>query len=52
MWMDHAFDIWRDLKEHFSYANKFRTTDLKDQIQPCKQGDSSISEHYTRLKIF
>ncbi|KAG5149940.1 hypothetical protein JHK82_016821 [Glycine max] len=29
----------------------FRIADLQDQIQNCKQGNSSISEYYTRLKI-
>jgi len=51
MWMDTMLEIWNDLKERFSHSNKFRVTDLQDQIQSCKQGSSTVSEYYTRLKI-
>jgi len=51
MWMETTAKIWKDLKDRFSHADKFRIADLQDQIQNCKQGDSSISEYYTRLKI-
>jgi len=51
LWMDIASEIWTDMKERFSHANKFRIADLQDQIQNYKQGDSTISEYYTRLKI-
>ena len=51
MWMDSAFEIWKDLKDNFSHSDKFRIADLQDKIQSCKQGDSSISKYYTRLKI-
>ena len=51
MWMDSAFEISKDLKDRFSHSNKFHIADLQDQIQNCKQGNSSISEYYTRLKI-
>jgi len=32
LWMDTASEIWTDLKERFSHANKFRIADLQDQI--------------------
>ena len=51
MWMDSTFEIWKDLKDRFSHSDKFRIVDLQDQIQNCKQGNSSIFEYYTRLKI-
>jgi len=51
MWMDLTFEIWKDLKDCFSDSDKLRINDLQDQIQSCKQGDSSIFEYYTRLKI-
>ena len=51
MWMDTAVEIWNDLKERFSHSDKFRVADLQDQITHCKQGESSVSEYYTRLKI-
>ncbi|WVZ13411.1 hypothetical protein V8G54_010977 [Vigna mungo] len=31
MWMDTASEIWRDLKDCFSHADKFRISDLQDQ---------------------
>ena len=51
MWMDSAFEIWKDLKDHFLHSDKFHSADLQDQIQSCKQGDSNISEYYACLKI-
>ncbi|XP_020218560.2 uncharacterized protein LOC109801836 [Cajanus cajan] len=51
MWMDTALEIWRDLKDRFSHADKFRICDLQDQILACRQGDFSVSEYYTKLKI-
>ncbi|CAH9128979.1 unnamed protein product [Cuscuta epithymum] len=51
MWMDTASEIWKDIQERFSHADKFRIADLQDQIQTCKQGISTVSEYYTRLNI-
>ncbi|WVZ08327.1 hypothetical protein V8G54_021673 [Vigna mungo] len=51
MWMDTTSEIWRDLKDRFSHADKFRVSDLQDQILACHQGDLLVSEYYTRLKI-
>nr|KYP73018.1 hypothetical protein KK1_005625 [Cajanus cajan] len=51
MWMDTASEIWKDLHDRFSHFDKFHIADLQDQIQNCRQGNSSISEYYTRLKI-
>ncbi|WVZ20696.1 hypothetical protein V8G54_008018 [Vigna mungo] len=51
MWMDTASEIWCDLKDHFSHADKFRISDLQDQILACRQGESTVSEYYTKLKI-
>ncbi|WVY93987.1 hypothetical protein V8G54_033075 [Vigna mungo] len=48
---DQAIYIWRDLKDRFSHADKFRISDLQDQILACRQGDLSVSEYYTKLKI-
>ncbi|WVZ02271.1 hypothetical protein V8G54_023077 [Vigna mungo] len=51
MWMDMALEIWRDLKDRFSHAEKFRIFDLKDQIFACHQGDLSVYKYYTKLKF-
>ena len=36
MWMETATEIWKDLKDRFSHADKFRIVDLQDQFQNCK----------------
>ncbi|WVZ18008.1 hypothetical protein V8G54_005330 [Vigna mungo] len=41
----------RDLKDRFSHVDKFRIFDLQDQILACRQGESTVSEYYTKLKI-
>ncbi|XP_014506158.1 uncharacterized protein LOC106765902 [Vigna radiata var. radiata] len=51
MWMDTTSEIWRDLKDRFSHADKFRISDLQDQILACRRGDSIVSKYYTKLKI-
>ncbi|XP_061350463.1 uncharacterized protein LOC133295637 [Gastrolobium bilobum] len=49
--MDKAYDVWKDLKERFSQSDIFRISDLQDDIYRLHQGDSSISDYFTRLKI-
>ncbi|XP_061339222.1 uncharacterized protein LOC133285922 [Gastrolobium bilobum] len=51
LWMDKAYDVWRDLKERFSQSDIFRISDIQDDIYRLHQGDSSISDYFTRLKI-
>nr|KYP72240.1 hypothetical protein KK1_004828 [Cajanus cajan] len=51
MWMDTTSENWRDLKDRFSHADKFWIFDLQDQILACRQGDFSVFEYYTKLKI-
>nr|KYP49558.1 hypothetical protein KK1_028754 [Cajanus cajan] len=51
MWMDTTFNIWTDLLERFSHGDKFRIADLQEKFQNCKQGDSTVSQYYTRLKV-
>ncbi|XP_061364355.1 uncharacterized protein LOC133307808 [Gastrolobium bilobum] len=51
LWMDRASDVWNDLRERFSQSDIFKISDLQDEIYRMHQGDSSISDYYTRLKI-
>ncbi|XP_061361257.1 uncharacterized protein LOC133305140 [Gastrolobium bilobum] len=51
LWMDRAFDVWRDLKERFSQSDIFRISDLHDEIFRLHQGANSVSDFYTQLKI-
>ncbi|KAK4269822.1 hypothetical protein QN277_022931 [Acacia crassicarpa] len=52
LWLDKAYDIWNDLKARFAVSDLFRVTELQDEIYAFRQGDLSISEYYTKLKIF
>ncbi|WVZ19207.1 hypothetical protein V8G54_006529 [Vigna mungo] len=51
IWMDTTSVIWRDLKDRFSHADKFKVSNFQDHIHACHQGDFSVSEYYTKLKI-
>lgn len=51
MWMDTTFEIWQDLKDRFSHANKFWISDFQDQTLACCQGEFIVSEYYIKLKI-
>ncbi|WVZ07545.1 hypothetical protein V8G54_020891 [Vigna mungo] len=49
--MDSAYGILNNLFHHFSHRDKFRIADLQEALQSCKQGDSTVSQYYTRLQI-
>jgi len=51
MWMDSTYEIWHDLLQRFSHGDKFRIADLQEDLHSCKQGESSVSQYYTRLQI-
>ncbi|XP_061354034.1 uncharacterized protein LOC133298729 [Gastrolobium bilobum] len=51
LWMDRVVDVWKDLKERFSQSYIFRISDLHDEFFRLHQGDKSISDYYTQLKI-
>jgi len=50
LWMDTALEIWNELKERFYQVDIFRISDLQEEIYSQKQGESSISSHYTKMK--
>ncbi|KAK2359287.1 hypothetical protein QL285_084673 [Trifolium repens] len=50
LWMDAASDIWKELKDRFYQGDVFRISDIQEEICTLKQGDSSISSYYTKLK--
>lgn len=43
MWVDTNIEIRKDLKEHFSHANKFRIVDLQDLIKAANRRSSKIT---------
>jgi hypothetical protein len=50
LWMDNASEIWTELKDRFYQGDVFRISDIQEEICTLKQGDSSISSYYTKLK--
>ncbi|XP_058010341.1 uncharacterized protein LOC131183775 [Hevea brasiliensis] len=51
LWIDKAINVWNDLKERFSQGDMFRISDLQEEIFSLKQGDRSIADYFTKLKI-
>ncbi|KAK4261341.1 hypothetical protein QN277_004353 [Acacia crassicarpa] len=51
LWIDKASDVWDDLRARFSEQEVFRLADLQEEIQTLKQGDLSVSDYFTKLKI-
>lgn len=51
LWIDHAADIWNDLRSRFAQCDIFRIADLQDELHSLHQGDLTVSDYYTRLKI-
>jgi hypothetical protein len=49
-WFETSAEIWKDIRDRFSHGDKFRIADLQEDIHICKQGDSSVSDYFTRLK--
>ena len=49
--MDKAEEIWRDLKSRYSQGDLLRISDLQQEAASMKQGDLSISEYFTKLRI-
>ncbi|KAK4273001.1 hypothetical protein QN277_021477 [Acacia crassicarpa] len=51
LWIDQASEVWEDLRARFSQNDVFRLADLQEDIQNLKQGDLSVSDYFTKLKI-
>ncbi|KAF1894148.1 hypothetical protein Lal_00004068 [Lupinus albus] len=50
LWMSTALEIWTDLRERFYQGDVFRISELIGEIHSIKQGSSSISAYYTKIK--
>ncbi|XP_061343292.1 uncharacterized protein LOC133289389 [Gastrolobium bilobum] len=44
-------DAWNDLRNRFSQSDIFRISDLQEEIQKLHQGDKTMTEFFTQLKI-
>ncbi|XP_020221466.1 uncharacterized protein LOC109804103 [Cajanus cajan] len=51
LWMDQAEVIWRDLKSRYSQGDLFRISDLQFEASSIKQGDLSVTDFFTKLRI-
>jgi len=47
---DYALDVWEDLKERFSKADRIRISTLRSSINNLKQGGKSVSEYFTEFR--
>ncbi|KAK4277055.1 hypothetical protein QN277_015110 [Acacia crassicarpa] len=51
IWLNRAVDVWNDLKERFSQSDAFRVAELQDELFLIRQGDSTVSDYFTKLRI-
>ncbi|XP_047148405.1 uncharacterized protein LOC124820697, partial [Vigna umbellata] len=49
--MDHAIDIWNDLKNHFAQGDLARISTLQMEATTLSQGEISITEFFTKLIV-
>ena len=50
IYLDHAVDVWRDLKERFSQSDLLRIAELQEEVYGLKQGSYSVTDYFTSLK--
>ncbi|CAN1319766.1 hypothetical protein LINPERPRIM_LOCUS31386 [Linum perenne] len=48
---DSAAAVWKDLKHRFSQCGAIIIADLQARIASCDQGDSSVTQYFTDLKV-
>ncbi|XP_019160476.1 PREDICTED: uncharacterized protein LOC109157049 [Ipomoea nil] len=51
LWINTAEGVWKDLKKRFSQQDVFRVAEIQSQIYHTKQGNSTINEYFTQLKL-
>ena len=49
---DTALEIWNDLKNRFAQTNGPRVFNLQKEISELHQGEMSITDFFTQLKVF
>jgi hypothetical protein len=47
---DYASEVWEDLKERFSKADRIRISTLRSSINNLKQGTKTVSEYFTEMR--
>ncbi|XP_019171343.1 PREDICTED: uncharacterized protein LOC109166898 [Ipomoea nil] len=51
LWINTAEGVWKDLKKRFSQQDVFRIAEIQSQIHHTKQGNSTVNEYFTQLKL-
>nr|KYP43747.1 hypothetical protein KK1_034783 [Cajanus cajan] len=51
LWMDNAQEIWKDLESRYSQGDLLRISNLQQEITSIRQGDRSITDYFTRIRI-
>ncbi|XP_019415953.1 PREDICTED: uncharacterized protein LOC109327316 [Lupinus angustifolius] len=51
LWINSAAETWQDLYERFCQGNMFRIAELQEDFYKLNQGNLSISDYFTQLKI-
>jgi hypothetical protein len=47
---DNAIDVWLDLQERFSKADRIRVATLRNSLNNLKQGTKSVLDYFTEMK--
>lgn len=50
-WMNFDKEIWADLKQRYDRGDTYRLSDVLETFYAKKQGNMTIDEYYTHLKI-
>ncbi|CAN1192604.1 Retrovirus-related Pol polyprotein from transposon TNT 1-94 [Linum perenne] len=48
---DKASLAWKDLKQRFSQCDAIRIADLQSRIAACDQGEYTVTQYFTNLKV-
>ncbi|XP_019150296.1 PREDICTED: uncharacterized protein LOC109147102 [Ipomoea nil] len=51
LWINSAEGVWKDLNKRFSQQDVFRIAEIQSQIYQIRQGNSTINEYITQLKL-
>jgi len=46
----HAIDVWEELKERFSKADRIRISTLRSSINNLKKGSKSVIDYISEMK--
>ena len=50
LYMNYAFDVWRDLEDRFAQSNALRIFQIKHTISSLAQDQNSVSTYFIKLK--